>query len=153
MEFLRRFFRGESPQPKHKFLSQSTREQELMERLARRSLTYLYTHRESLLAQTTASRQQSVSGGDEDLRRFLYDLGNRTMGMTGYILEVGEEQILSYVVPEKRGAIHVQSLRSAKAYWEQTLERPDNPTDVVMLGRRRLTQIAGKLEKLDPNPK
>lgn len=123
------------------------------EELARKRLFELYTKRESTLADAIAANQKMVPGGNVNMRRVGYDAGNWAINATGGVLEAGEVNILSIVNnPERRRSLQLEALDSAKSYWEQTLDKPDQSTNVMMLGRRRLTQISGKLEKLTNPP-
>lgn len=148
--FFRNLLNRESSEQKQERLARFQREEE---DLVREQLVRLYTQRETTLAGTTANNQKMVPGGNEHLRRLSYDAGNFAIGATEDVLEAGGTKILSLIDDsEKRRKIHQEALNAAKIYWDQTLVQPDNPTDVVMLGRRRLTQITQRLEEFTRPP-
>lgn len=120
------------------------------EELAKQTLVKLYTSRESTLADLATDTHQSR---DVDSRRFAYDMGTRFNKLTGDVLEAFEAQVLSSVNgSQRRHDLRIEALNSAKVYWEKTLVRPDNPSDLIMLGRRRLTQITQRLEEFTRPP-
>ncbi len=57
-----------------------------------------------------------------------------------------------FEVPE-RNEIKLEMLRTAKEWWEEKIDEPDRSVEQVMLGRRRLTYLNGKIEEiLNPEP-
>lgn len=69
------------------------------------------------------------------------------------LVETGVQKILEVVraTPQQGNEIRLQALQGAKDFWENRLAQPDLIPDEILLGRRRLIQIASRIENLTIN--
>lgn len=128
-----------------------------IEESAREALTKIYVLGEEFLLDSTL-RQQGVRSKhaktlstdpafNEDIKRLQYEVGTEAGKFRAKELELGEEIILMFIPDEEeRHSIKEEAIKVTKDFWAKKLEEPDLPADVVMLGRRRITQITQKLE-------
>lgn len=81
-------------------------------------------------------------------------MGTHFNRLTGDTLEAFEDmifQLLAVNKEKRKQDLRVEALNSAITYWKEALAKPDNSSDVIMLGRRRMTQINQRLEQLTPD--
>ncbi len=66
-------------------------------------------------------------------------------GIVDAIYEVGVQALLESVPdPNRRSAILASGLRAAQGVWEERVQLPDLPPELMILGERRLTQIQSR---------
>ena len=92
----------------------------------------------------------------EDCRRIVFKGLLAMLRREDEYLQKWTEEKLATLEPieeAERREIYRYAFDSAKNFWEEILREPDQNTDIIMVGRMRLTQISEKLEQLNiPNP-
>ncbi len=64
------------------------------------------------------------------------------------MMESFEGVVLEKFPDNERDQIRLEMLNVAKEWWEEKIEEPDRSVEQVMLGRKRLTYLNGKIERI-----
>lgn len=98
--------------------------------------------------------EPSSSQAKETIRRIKFGATTIHSRFSDQVAELGVDKILKIVgaTPEEGKRIRSQALQEARDYWVDRLTQPDLTPNEVLLGRRRVTQLTEKLDKLNKPP-